>query len=58
MKWTNAGRLGLFEWKKKSWTNTRLKKFFQRHLEVEVLLWNGERCEIARRLLGKNFLFV
>ena len=45
---TKVGIMWLKEWKRTSWTSTRLKKVIERLSEVEVLFWNGERYAKAR----------
>ena len=48
MRWIYAGRIWLKEWKRKSWTSTKLKRAREEPLKAEVTPWNGEEYAKAR----------
>ena len=54
MRWIYAGRFGLKEWKRKSWTNTKSKKAKEGPLKADVTRWNGEEYAETRDKIRKR----
>ena len=55
VKWTNAGRIRLKEWKQKSWTSTRLKKAKKRLSEVEGAPPEWRRVRKSKKYITRKW---